>query len=507
MITRILFKGCDHVKWVYEMCPQAKNRKEEPRVCDLDNTNENQQTASIPGREVDHTIDGPCGDEDCLVSFPDEDAWIASFNVGGGEVPPQYWSDTYQWLPANLAYQEDGKVKFTSYINNLHPTRYSGIYEAVQSLIDIAIPAWDQCLTPAEGYNEKQGAGRLSSRFSLQDNPSDENPENWIPSDPQEFANIEVNWDQTGQDRVEFEPEWYDETEKKWELLRKPVIPEPSFEDVNYTPSTGSRLRERFAESGLQVIVKLASVELTPEKPEFPVGGWHIEGQMNEHICATALYYLDSENITDSNLSFRMQTDAYLSDDVSVGQGAYHWLEQIWGTCLGHGAPCLQNYGSVDTRQGRLLAFPNVFQHQVSSFRLQDPTKPGHRRFIALWLVDPFQRIISTANVPPQQMDWWLDSVLGETTESRKEALSKLPAELLMLMKEKGLHAEALPEAKLPQELMALTTQYFNADGEGLLMSLEEAKEHRLKLMAERSAFVETADDGYHQHSYGFCEH
>lgn len=81
---------------------------------------------------------------------------------------------------------------------------------------------------------------------------------------------------------------------------------------------------------------------------------------MNEHICATALYYLDSENITDSNLSFRMQTNAYLSDDVSVGQDSYHWLEQIWGTRLGHGAACLQNYGSVDTHQGRLLAFPNV---------------------------------------------------------------------------------------------------------------------------------------------------
>lgn len=81
---------------------------------------------------------------------------------------------------------------------------------------------------------------------------------------------------------------------------------------------------------------------------------------MNEHICATAIYYLDSENVTESNLSFRMQTDAYLSDDVSVGQDAYHWLEQIWGTGLGNGSPCLQNYGSVDTRQGRLLAFPNV---------------------------------------------------------------------------------------------------------------------------------------------------
>ena len=82
---------------------------------------------------------------------------------------------------------------------------------------------------------------------------------------------------------------------------------------------------------------------------------------MNEHICATSLYYLDSENISDSNLSFRMQTDAYLSDDIQVGQDSYHWLEQIYGTNLSSGgSPCLQNYGSVETPEGRLLAFPNV---------------------------------------------------------------------------------------------------------------------------------------------------
>lgn len=82
---------------------------------------------------------------------------------------------------------------------------------------------------------------------------------------------------------------------------------------------------------------------------------------MNEHICATALYYLDSEKITSSDLSFRMQTSAYLEDDIQVGQGAYQWLEQIYATNLGRSrSPCLQNYGSVETRQGRLLAFPNV---------------------------------------------------------------------------------------------------------------------------------------------------
>jgi hypothetical protein len=84
---------------------------------------------------------------------------------------------------------------------------------------------------------------------------------------------------------------------------------------------------------------------------------------MNEHICATALYYLDSENITDSSLSFRMRTSMYLDDKEGfhVGQNSYSWLEQIYGTKLGVGdSPCLQNYGSVETSQGRLVVFPNV---------------------------------------------------------------------------------------------------------------------------------------------------
>ena len=82
---------------------------------------------------------------------------------------------------------------------------------------------------------------------------------------------------------------------------------------------------------------------------------------MNERICATALYYLDSENVTSSDLSFRMQTSAYLNDDWQVGQDAYHWMEQVYGTGLGgSSAPCLQNYGSVETKEGRMLVFPNV---------------------------------------------------------------------------------------------------------------------------------------------------
>jgi hypothetical protein len=73
-------------------------------------------------------------------------------------VPKSLWgngrtySAHYQWLPANLAFSEDGTVHFTSYINNLHPNKYPHIYRAIEELIGLAIPAWEQ-LENAQGHN------------------------------------------------------------------------------------------------------------------------------------------------------------------------------------------------------------------------------------------------------------------------------------------------------------------------------------------------------------------
>jgi hypothetical protein len=88
---------------------------------------------------------------------------------------------------------------------------------------------------------------------------------------------------------------------------------------------------------------------------------------MNERIVATALYYLDSENVTPSHLAFRMRSDGHNLDvQVAVpttGQDAWYY-QQVYGTPLRafamYNAPAIQNYGSVETREGRLLAFPNV---------------------------------------------------------------------------------------------------------------------------------------------------
>ena len=317
--------------------------------------------------------------------------------------------------------------------------------------------------------------------------------------------------------RDEDDDDLEDELRERWHDVRKPLQPPvPPFEEshVSYAVEEGQKtLREQFKETGLQIIVKMATIELTPEKPEFPAGGWHVEGQMNEHIVGTALYYLDSENITDSHLEFRTLTDYDQAMMMEVSQDGYHWMESVYGASLGggSGSSCLQNYGSVNTPQGRLLAFPNVFQHRVSDFKLADPTKPGHRRFIALWLVDPFTRIISTGNVPPQQADWWAEKALGAIKS--QSGSSTLPPELAQLLLERGLGTEQLASAvasgdagnmKLPAELMDMVRQEL---GDALSMTREEAEKHRLELMEERSSFQQEARDGWRRMEYSFCEH
>jgi len=67
--------------------------------------------------------------------------------------------------------------------------------------------------------------------------------------------------------------------EYKWQAVRKLVLPSPLYEDVEYDVTQGQWLFDKFRDSGLQIIVKMASIELTPEKPHFPHGSWHVEGQ------------------------------------------------------------------------------------------------------------------------------------------------------------------------------------------------------------------------------------
>jgi len=403
-----------------------------------------------------------------IVKKPEESEGLTNdpYRMGwmwGNRGANKFWSRDFQWLPCEVAFLKDNEIEISTYINNLHPAQHPHLYCVIERIMAKSIPLWDEVLSSVKALSNP----RIDMESTEYEWPQGkEVPEDYtVPED----------------ERDEFYGEDMDEYERqeKWEKSsRVLVMPEPGlFKPFVYSERDKVDLKTQFAEQGLQIIVKLANIELSPEKPDYEGGSWHVEGQMNEHICASALYYYDSDNITDSFLGFRHRIDNQTLEGKSYGQGDYGGVEQIYG--VEQNGPAIQELGRVLTKEGRLLAFPNVFQHRVSSFRLADLAKPGHRKILALFLVDPNIRVLSTANVPPQQKSWLSKDVL-ERTESLVEKTSRLPNELVN---------KILPD--IPHSTM----------------TLEEAKEIRLKLMKERKGFLEDVGKDMDSMTFNFCEH
>ncbi|KAK2748704.1 hypothetical protein FQN57_000285 [Myotisia sp. PD_48] len=336
------------------------------------------------------------------------------------------YSRSFQWLPCNVGFTSGGYCKIATYINNLHHKDHRDLYECIELVLDEAIPLLNITLSALKKGNFAFDHLRMSQwehEFV---------PEHLRAGPAPQTTRIHA--------RV------------RWE--KKTIKPEPElYSPPNTIWSFGDKvdLIRDFGHRELQVIVKLANIELTPEKPEYEGGVWHVEGQLNEHICATVLYYYSTENITPSYLSFRQ-----ISNTDNHKLGGYHnqdehiFIEDVYG-CEQHGSS-VQEVGSVLCTENRLVAFPNILQHRVEKFKLQDPSRPGHRKILALFLVDPNIRVISTANVPPQQWP--------------------------------------------------------SVHGTGPILDLEEAKELRLRLMEERKVFVVTQTAAFKEsHKFSLCEH
>lgn len=277
--------------------------------------------------------------------------------------------------------------------------------------------------------------------------------------------------------------EWYDRVEV-WKDNRPIVQPEPKpfrppmeiLQEVweprleknpDFLTKGTVNLRKDF--SKLQIIIKLANIHLTPEKPTYEGGSWHVEGMANESIVSTALYYYDCENISESLLAFRQHVECGI--DLPYEQGDWRACEVIYG--FQNEGPTLQDLGKVVCKENRLLTFPNTMQHRVHPFHLADPTKPGHRKILALFLVDPHLRIISTADVPPQQKSWWEEKV-----------------------------RDIGPLGSIPDEM----TNHI-LDLVDYPVSLETAKEQRLELMEERKGFVKWQQEKVVDYTFNLCEH
>ena len=112
----------------------------------------------------------------------------------------------------------------------------------------------------------------------------------------------------------------------------------------------------------------------------------------------------ETENVQDIYMSFRQMAEIEGVGDIQHEIDDTVWLKQIFG--LNNGDPAVQNVGSIHLKHGRLVSYPSTVQCRIGPFELKDKTKKGHATALAIYLVDPNIRIISTANVPPQRIDW-----------------------------------------------------------------------------------------------------
>ncbi|KAF2108294.1 hypothetical protein BDV96DRAFT_616369 [Lophiotrema nucula] len=385
---------------------------------------------------------------------------------------------SYQWLPSNISIAPDEKPKIDSYINNLHPQANKDLYAILEQFVDASIPLWNECLswfhcriridpgsTGNEDYEMPEGVrfprDQYRNRTIDPDDPPDAKDEEEEEMDDRDWA---------------MEHDCDDEYNDWWEANRKLTYPEPNFVPrVELEKKEGAKpidLRKDFP-NGLQVIFKFANIILDPEdlNPHYDGGSWHVEGSLNEHICATALYYYDSENIEDSSLAFRQSFDVE-EMTMKPAQFEYKSAEVYYG--IANEESSILELGSVKTSQGRLLAFPNVLQHQVQPFGLADESKVGYRKILAMFLIDPHIPVLSTANVPPQRKDWWAEEV-----------------------RKVGRFAE------IPEEVFEMIIDAV----EGFPISWDEACEIREKLMGERGAAEDDLNDKMESDTFYFCEH
>ncbi|KDQ59184.1 hypothetical protein JAAARDRAFT_192719 [Jaapia argillacea MUCL 33604] len=387
-------------------------------------------------------------EEEYLEQRPDIEDADSSFSV----------SSQHQWLPTDFDVSSTGAVTSLGYINNLHPDLHKPLTTTITSILQRFIPLWDHVLSATLSPDPLVISPDPFSWYQH----LDEEP------DYDDYKNSEGIHDDAA---FQLADDHY-RNEVKWPLIPDPppFTPPPVEDDVQFT------LKGR----KIQVIVKMANIVLTPENPKYEGGSWHVEGMENERIISTGLYYYHSSNISESKLGFRKAVgDGGDGADIPYEQSDNQGYMAAYGID-GDSGFLNQELGTVITKEDKCLAFPNIYQHRVAPFELVDPTKPGLRKILCFFLVDPTITILSTSKVPPQQHAWYFREI------GKVPSLTTLPLELFDMINDKLVGG---------------------IDGRGGIITMEQAKEERQKLMVERADFRVEHNREVFEMEFSMCEH
>lgn len=187
------------------------------------------------------------------------------------------YSRKYQILPADWELGDDGQWHIATYINNLHPVKHRNIYKILEQVFNLIIPQWNATLTPLKDM--------LHSRARIEYGKAEYYP---LPKE------VSVQIPQMHPKEAQSE---FDERMEQWRMENYRAIQPDAGKFIPWAvppwlmdklpedlPSAvrierGVDLNRDYKDRGLQVIVRLLGIDLTPEHPEFETD-WHVEGTM-----------------------------------------------------------------------------------------------------------------------------------------------------------------------------------------------------------------------------------
>ena len=149
---------------------------------------------------------------------------------------PMFVSKRFQWLPSDFFVDDHGKVTLTSpYINNVHPIHHKELYSVLPEILQHALPMFERVLSDLL-------RPLLPMRIAT--------------SGRRGFAG-EVHADCIWKTSIPSTPDARKQYDGDLKVMENQIS-----------------LKGRT----LQIIVRMANIILTPERPEYPGGNWHVEG-------------------------------------------------------------------------------------------------------------------------------------------------------------------------------------------------------------------------------------
>ncbi|TMW56817.1 hypothetical protein Poli38472_006827 [Pythium oligandrum] len=297
-----------------------------------------------------------------------------------------------QRLPSEFFVDEGGHVTIESYINNLHPLACRQLYCMIERVFEQMVPAFD---------------GVLSSLLEAF-------PEPWFVSE----------WSKP--------------------YVRSHLSPRPGFPHSPEPPRGGSHTTFTMKGHRVQVIVSMVEIQLDAETPEFYHEQWHIDARKVERVVASGLYCFGMENLTECRIALRSPVNPPFTMQQDLNS-----MAAIYGFTPQTDPVIYQDAGSVSIEEGRSVTWPNYLEHQLLPFNVKDKSMPGKLQLLRFMIVDPFHPILSTRDVPPQQLQW---TDAGIDAIARKYHLPDAVLDLIQSMTRFGLSAVQAEEERVKVE-------------------------------------------------------